>query len=442
MLLHYATNKPLERLIRSYRPENMNGCVLYLPFWRYGAESPKIWDNSGNNYSGTIAGAVPAISSIYTPVVASGSCTLANMRLSAVNGTAFTDFSVADVLTDHIGKYLIVRDSTGKQISGFIKAAGTGETLVDVVSGWDLTSGWGVDNATINDANTFTLTSNNGYVQKTLTINVGRLYKITFDSTQTLGTTVLADGTEVMASDGDIDKYFVATASASLRVRNSLNTAVVDINTMIVNRVNTPAATGVTIVSTQGGTTYNWASQESGFNYNDASGYTYEIREGVSRYEGLGWGFDGVDDRIVHSSLNLGKTHTLHYWLRYIGVGIIHSGAANYHGLRLTWTQAGYNAGTTEVLVTHGGLSSYQGKALFSIVRSGTSVSFYQNGVQIGATQTLLANNDLTVTDIGRSAGGTNNYFSGVVYEAVAFNRAMSALEVRNYFEVSRNRYL
>ena len=38
-----------------------------------------------------------------------------------------------------------------------------------------------------------------------------------------------------------------------------------------------PSTTGVTITSTPAGTTYNWASKEEGFNYNDANGYTYQL---------------------------------------------------------------------------------------------------------------------------------------------------------------------
>ena len=38
-----------------------------------------------------------------------------------------------------------------------------------------------------------------------------------------------------------------------------------------------PATTGVTIVNSKGGATYNWLSIQSGFNYNDGSGYTYTI---------------------------------------------------------------------------------------------------------------------------------------------------------------------
>ena len=64
-------------------------------------------------------------------LLSSGSVTAANLKLSAVDGTAFVDFSTADVLTDNIGKYIVIKDSTGKEIKGWIKAAGTGETLGD-----------------------------------------------------------------------------------------------------------------------------------------------------------------------------------------------------------------------------------------------------------------------------------------------------------------------
>ncbi|MGB3999892.1 MAG: hypothetical protein WBM23_08355 [Desulfomonilia bacterium] len=36
-------------------------------------------------------------------------------------------------------------------------------------------------------------------------------------------------------------------------------------------------ATGVTITSTPDGSTFNWATKEDGFNYNDKSGYSYSI---------------------------------------------------------------------------------------------------------------------------------------------------------------------
>ena len=42
-------------------------------------------------------------------------------------------------------------------------------------------------------------------------------------------------------------------------------------------QVLTPSATGVTIVSAAGGSTYNWTYEQSGFNRNDSSGYTYKV---------------------------------------------------------------------------------------------------------------------------------------------------------------------
>ena len=67
-----------------------------------------------------------AVSSPGVITLASGSVTSSNMKLSAVNGTAFVDFSTANVLTDYVpykGK-LTITDSAGKKLIGYIKAAG------------------------------------------------------------------------------------------------------------------------------------------------------------------------------------------------------------------------------------------------------------------------------------------------------------------------------
>jgi len=67
-------------------------------------------------------------------LVASGTVTLANARLSGVNGGAtasggaFVDFTAAGVLTAKIGHLLEIYDSSNRKIAGWIKAAGTAET--------------------------------------------------------------------------------------------------------------------------------------------------------------------------------------------------------------------------------------------------------------------------------------------------------------------------
>jgi hypothetical protein len=191
-------------------------------------------------------------------------------------GVTYEIYSVTPLI-NHLGHLLKVRDSAGKAIQGFVKAAGTGETAVtDVLAGWNFTSGFTTNNATVNDANTFTNTGSVGYVQKDF-FTIGQLLKITFDSAQTTGVTTLRHTTAIqLAADGDSNVYKTAE-STNARIRNTLSGAVVDVNTMTAYAVTTPSATGATITTLKGGTTYNFAQKDAAFNYNDPSGYTYEL---------------------------------------------------------------------------------------------------------------------------------------------------------------------
>lgn len=164
------------------------------------------------------------ISEVLVPSAhASGSVTLANVRISAVDGKAFIDFSTGTDLTSHAGYYVILTDSSSKTIEGYIKAAGTAETL-----GTEVATG---------------------------TLVAQTLYKITATDPDHFGTGLT------------VGEYFVSAGTETCDASNK------------VKQVLTPSATGATIVSEAGGTTYNWTSQESGFDYNDASNYTYEVYE-------------------------------------------------------------------------------------------------------------------------------------------------------------------
>lgn len=46
------------RLSRRFRPVNMNGCSLYLPFWAYNGGQTSLADYSGNNNTATVNGTV------------------------------------------------------------------------------------------------------------------------------------------------------------------------------------------------------------------------------------------------------------------------------------------------------------------------------------------------------------------------------------------------
>jgi len=435
----------------------MNGCVLYLPFYAYGANAQKIWDMSGQGNHGVITGAVPGTYPMLQPV-ASGSVTKANMGISAVNGTSFVDFSAADVLTGKLDHFLVVKDSAGRTIQGYIKAVGTGETLGDgLVTGNNSTftaaSDWANNGLLGYDETTggvLTLTGSAAWQECRLpTANaptvLGGLYKTQIDVVTITGSwrvtnyagTFITIPTMTSAQDGTtVTAYFVGSDAGGLNIHcPTPGTGIFD--NVKLYQVLTPSATGVTVSSTKGGTE-NWESKEVNFNYNDASGYTYAIYQ-VLGQRGSGWFADQVDDRIVHSSLNLGTTHTLHYWLLYRGfAGVIHGGAANYHGLRLTPTACGYNIGNTEVTVTHS--ASYGEPVLFSINRNGTAVDFYKNGVKIGSTQTLGANTAQVLTDFFRYSNGTS-YWGGTIFDVLAFNSNMGAQAIRIYFELTRSRY-
>jgi len=449
-ILAFGVSMVQPRPVWHWRPYPIDEtCKLYLPFYKYGGEQSKIWDLSTSHNDGTISGCVPTSYPMLQPV-SSGSVTQANMKISAVNGTAFVDFSAASVLTDYLNHLLIIKDSSGRVIQGYIKAAGAGEELdnevladpdFDATLSWIKHGGWTVSDglATVNTASQyrqvyqgFNLTVRKLYKMQTV-VNSYTQGQVTFlFDNQVWGTPITSTGTKTVykTTIGGDQSYGLVTNLAA--------TAQMDFSSITLKQVLIPSATGCTIVNQKGGATYNWGSKDANFNYNDSSGYTYTIYS-VPGYMGSGWFGDGTDDRIVHTSLNLGTTHTLHYWLLYQGIsGVIHGGAANYHGLRLTPTACGYNVGTTEVTVTHS--ANYGEPVLFSIDRNGTSVDFYKNGVKIGTTQTLLANTALTVTDFFRYSDGTS-YWNGTLFDAVNINTNKGAQEIRNFFELTRHIY-
>lgn len=250
----------------------------------------------------------------FTPI-ASGSVALADIKISAVDGTAFVDFSAADVLTDHIGKIVTIIDSAGKAISGYIKAAGTGETFGGELAPnvlFENTTNVGVGGCTVASiaggeaGNCLEITRvefTSQYAAETIGNYNGKLIKASsYVKSGTSGDELYAlallqtgdnlntiSGTSSGAWVKSQDLY--ATSLTDLRVRLvkfSATAGTMLFDTLTVKQVLTPSATGVTIVSAPGGTTYNWMFKDAAFNYNDASGYTYEIYDADWLY-GTGW---------------------------------------------------------------------------------------------------------------------------------------------------------
>jgi hypothetical protein len=87
----------------------------------------------------------------------------------------------------------------------------------------------------------------------------------------------LAAGINIIGTGNYIEYIVRDTTGASRNLYIKGNTsAVAQIDNASLVQVLTPSSTGVTIVSTAGGTSFNW-TETSGFKRNDTSGYTYAI---------------------------------------------------------------------------------------------------------------------------------------------------------------------
>jgi len=228
-----------------------------------------------------------------------GSITGATLNLSLVDGLAFISNPSTD-LTPYLGCKLTLTDSAGKKAIGYIKAAGTGETLSE-----ELVDAW--TNHPIDTYETFTPgvgnlitqavnSAGNGSCFKGIANSAGKVFKNTNAITVNSGTIPWV--TMSQYATGQVAGIKFTANATSYRTATGTTSAVfalvVDnfssdfaLTAYSSKQLLTPSATGVTITSTPGGTTYNWASIESGFNYNDASGYTYTI---VPRFVGGGLG--------------------------------------------------------------------------------------------------------------------------------------------------------
>ncbi len=216
------------------------------------------------------------------------SVTQANMRISAVDGTAFVDFSAAGTLTPYIGWYLKVYDSTGKTIEGYIKAAGTGETLSETekITNGDFGSstGWlGLVNWSIGSGVATMAAGTTASLYRTdFTPISGALYKESFDLvSQTAGDVYIIIQNPVITFPthtvpATYTAYVIPSAQTTFIIQGE-NGFRGSVDNASVKQVLTPSTSGVTITNTQGGATYNWAVKTTGFNYNDSSGYTYTI---------------------------------------------------------------------------------------------------------------------------------------------------------------------
>ena len=272
------------------------------------AGNPITFGAYGEGVNPIISGANPV--STWTEYVANvtGSVTQANMRLSVAAGTAFVDFSSSGTLTSYLGKQIIITDSGGKTLTGYIKAAGTGETYGNELLGntaYNNTTGIGSSNTTIasvaggQSGNALQVTLNSGQTYgnggQGLTAISGALLKNSTyvkKNTATALAIALISGTtwgtlnqknNLTPSDWTQYSYYATADGTSIYhqcIVSGVATNAGLFDTSSVTQVLTPSTTGVTITSTANGSTYSWTTEDSGFNRNESS-YNYTIVDTV-----------------------------------------------------------------------------------------------------------------------------------------------------------------
>jgi hypothetical protein len=226
-----------------------------------------------------------------------GTVTQANMRLSLVDGAAFVDFSQLGVLTNHVGKYIKVCSVTypTECVTGWIKAAGTAETLdSELVDGWTNHATYNYETFIAGTGSAITQavnSSGSGILYKASTATAKAVYKNTLTAVLTSGTSpsvYWASGTGgtlptfnfVYITTASSTSYRTAPAATTYISIGNISTNVdFAVSAISFKQVLTPSFTGATIVSASGGTTYNWATNtiSTAAAYNDSAGYTYTI---------------------------------------------------------------------------------------------------------------------------------------------------------------------
>ena len=240
----------------------------------------------------------------------SGTVTIENFKLSSIDGTAFIDLGSSVNIAQYISgtPLLTIADSAGAEITGYIKAAGTGETYdaeevpnptmedADPPTLWNAVGGATL--ARVADERTggagsysiscFRGTSDTAAWDGTISPSVGGLFRLNLwvkSPDMTYNDVVgLYDQAfyyeEIGQTWTEVTHYinYVATNSVTLRAKYA--SYEVRFDDVSLKQVLTPSTSGVTITSTADSTTYNWATQAGGFDYHDENGYTYTVTGG------------------------------------------------------------------------------------------------------------------------------------------------------------------
>jgi hypothetical protein len=186
----------------------------------------------------------------------------------------------------------------------------------------------------------------------------------------------------------------------------------------------------------------------TGTTWNDLSGRgnNFSLLNGVV-FAGSGtttyMSFDGTNDRATFTGgVNLGTSHTVSVMFKpndagmnaviFGDIGFNNTGYAFY----VNSNTAYYAAGETYQSISFTNSTNWM---YLTVVRNGTSLTFYKNETSLGST-TLSLDSILKVSSLGGYAAGDYPY-TGSIAIATCYTRALSASEVLQNFNSVRSRY-
>jgi hypothetical protein len=372
---------------RKWNPVNLGGCVLHLPFYEYGKEATKIWDQSGNHNDGTITGAVPATYPLLSGVelVSNGGMESGNPPTGwAKIGQGQTETLAQTTEQVHTGTYSlkVTFDASGNYagIAGsFSGAYIVGHTYK--ISAWVRGNNLAASNFKMDD----------------LGLHDG-LYNVI--QTYSNGSWVYLEVTGIANATDAIPRVYVYPTD----VANA-------------NKI---------------------------FYIDDVS-----VQE-VKGYEGIGWNFDGTTSQIncgSASNLVMSNQMTILSWVRQMfyttGAGIVNKGPL---GTNFGDYDFNINAHQFQLLLNNnaGGVQSTQiapynqWMCLVGTFNQPT-ITIYFNGVQnnVGTYNSPIGNagGNLYIGKYFFTVGGN---WLGQIGEVLIFNRALSASEILGYYQRTR----
>ncbi len=155
--------------------------------------------------------------------------------------------------------------------------------------------------------------------------------------------------------------------------------------------------------------------------------------------------FNGTSDKIdLGSAWNIGTVHTISFWMDYEDAGNgepIGGSSASKYATFVSGPESGATIsygpdGGSGIYVTSDAMGPFASGVwnFITIVRNGTSVTFYKNGAQAGSAKTLGSNTALSLRYFGTEAG-TSLFFQGKLSDVRIYNRVLTAEEIKLLYD-------